>query len=251
MPTARQRVEARILDALITRLAKKHAHSIARVISESMKDAASSFEKTGNTAHVAMAVATHEGGIQKAIEAAWADGGGAAGKLTAGKLKANCKRETKASQSTFAEAATTYMRRYAGERIRSIQGTTLDDITRIINDGFAQGYGVDKIARNIRAAAPSISRTRASIIARTETHAGANVGAFAGADSIGVPMKKIWITTEDDRTRESHAAADGQEIDMDGMFTVGSDSMKFPGDASASPENVINCRCAAIYEAAE
>lgn len=216
-----------------------------------MKDAAEAFQKTGNTANAAIAVNAYQGAIQKNLESAWADGGKAAGKLTAGKLKACRRMETKAVESVFSDAALAYMRANALSRVVSIQGTTFDDVQRIINQGFAEGYGVDKIARAITRAAPSIARTRASLIARTETHAGANVGAFAGAESIGVKMKKIWITVEDDRTREEHSLADGQEVDMQGQFVVGSDMMMFPGDATASPGNVINCRCTAIYEATE
>ena len=251
MATARQKAEARVLDAMITRLARKHALNIGRTIAKDMKAAAQAFEARGNLADAALAVDKGKGAMTKALEASWADGGKAAGTLTAGKLKAHCKREVKAVADTFASAAITYMRANALGRIASIQGTTFDDVKRIVEQGFSEGYAVSKIARNITQAAPSVSRSRATIIARTETHAGANVGAFEGAASIGVPMRKVWVAVEDDRTREEHSRADGQEIDMDGMFTVGSDSMKFPGDASASPENVINCRCAAIYEAAE
>lgn len=237
---------------MITRLAKKHALNIGRTIATEMKDAAASFEATGDMATAALAVNAYNGAMTKAVEAAWVDGGEAVGKMTAGKLKAHRPGlERKAVQTEFGKAALAYMRMHALGRIRSIQGTTLDDVKRVVEQGFAEGASVGKIASAIRKVAPVIARSRAEVIARTETHGGANAGAYEGAASIGVKMRKVWVASADERTREEHAAADGQEIDMEGSFVVGSESMKFPGDATASPGNVINCRCAAIYEAAE
>jgi hypothetical protein len=39
------------------------------------------------------------------------------------------------------------------------------------------------------------------------------------ADNLGMTIKKVWISTLDDKTRDDHTEMDGQEADADGMFT--------------------------------
>lgn len=60
-------------------------------------------------------------------------------------------------------------------------------------------------------------------------------------------LVKIWISTNDDRTREAHRLADKQVVDYDEKFSVGGEKLDWPVvDPNASPGNVINCRCFAI-----
>ena len=65
---------------------------------------------------------------------------------------------------------------------------------------------------------------------------------------LGVKMTKNWVATEDDRTRETHAAADGQTVKLDADFEVGDAELEFPSDPNGPPEEVINCRCAVTYD---
>ena len=49
---------------------------------------------------------------------------------------------------------------------------------------------------------------------------------------------------------EDHVSVDGVKVGLDDLFLVssrhGEDRMMYPGDATASPENLINCRCTII-----
>jgi len=62
-------------------------------------------------------------------------------------------------------------------------------------------------------------------------------------------MKK-WVTQLDSRVRSAHANAHGQRVTVDRPFTVGGQSLNFPGDTSlgATIGNVINCRCSVAYD---
>ena len=53
----------------------------------------------------------------------------------------------------------------------------------------------------------------------------------------------------DEKTRETHAMADGQKVDIDTPFIVGDSLMMFPTDTSlgATPQEIINCRCIMKY----
>lgn len=65
---------------------------------------------------------------------------------------------------------------------------------------------------------------------------------------LGFDMWKEWIATGDNRTREEHANANGQQVPADQPFIVGGEELMYPGDVSlgASPENIVNCRCTMI-----
>lgn len=60
---------------------------------------------------------------------------------------------------------------------------------------------------------------------------------------------KTWKTVGDEKVRRHHADADFQKRNVKDPFTVGGESLQYPGDTSlgATLGNTINCRCAAIY----
>ena len=56
-------------------------------------------------------------------------------------------------------------------------------------------------------------------------------------------LEKVWIATNDEKTRPSHVEAHGQRVPLDALFAVGLDDLEYPGDPNGSPEEIINCRC--------
>ncbi len=166
----------------------------------------------------------------------------------------------KKSEEQFEDTWTTYMNNYAqtvaGKRITSITEETkriiLKFIQAEIDNGVNEGLGTDEIARNIQKSllenGLNIARWRAQMIARTEVVGASNVGAMEGARSLGQPMQKIWIATRDNRTRDAHASAEGLTVELSDKFDVGGELLDCPGDASGSPENIINCRCAVAFK---
>ena len=61
-------------------------------------------------------------------------------------------------------------------------------------------------------------------------------------------MMKEWVSSFDDRTRDDHAAASGQQVKFEEPFIVGGDRMMHPADSSmgASSANIVNCRCSSF-----
>lgn len=61
---------------------------------------------------------------------------------------------------------------------------------------------------------------------------------------------KKWITVGDDKVRPAHMAVNGITVGSDEFFIVKNEQLRHPGDrqSGASLENVINCRCTALYE---
>ncbi|MEU0770655.1 hypothetical protein [Streptomyces albogriseolus] len=98
-------------------------------------------------------------------------------------------------------------------------------------------------------------RSEATSTAVTETTNAESAGAYdAGQtseqDTGRQAAMKRWVALRDPDTghfdenvRLAHREADGQEVPLDAPFIVGGESLRYPGDPSGSPGNVINCRC--------
>lgn len=112
--------------------------------------------------------------------------------------------------------------------------------------GILQGESVDKIAKRIE---PIMDNNAAAAVrnARTMVTGAENLGrqdSYQALQDDGVIMKKVWIATADERTRESHLVMDGQEVDIDEPFITGDGAqINYPGDPTADPGEVYNCRC--------
>jgi hypothetical protein len=94
-------------------------------------------------------------------------------------------------------------------------------------------------------------RNRARTVARTETMAAVNGGAWRGAQlealERGDPAPfKVWLSTDDDRTRPTHKAADGQRTLLTEPFVVGGARLMYPGDPTGPAAEVIQCRCTVL-----
>lgn len=144
-----------------------------------------------------------------------------------------------------------WVRKHAAKKVSEVAKTTKTRIANAIERGVDEDQTTAQIARRIRDEVGGMSRSRARTIARTETHAAVGssqqIEMTAVAEENDLKLKKTWTSTEDDTTRETHIEADGQTVDLDDTFTVGDDELLFPGDPDGSPEEVINCRCIAIY----
>lgn len=142
-----------------------------------------------------------------------------------------------------------YMDEHTAELVVGISDTTRDRIAGIIIRGQEDGKSVEDIAQDIvDQTAGEIGLSRARTIARTETHAAAMYGQQATAEASPLDWRKVWLATEDHRTRPTHAEANGQAVALDQPFEVGDAELMYPGDMDGPAKEVINCRCVALYE---
>ena len=65
------------------------------------------------------------------------------------------------------------------------------------------------------------------------------------SEAMGNKHTKIWRTSGDNRVRDSHAAIDGEEVDINALFSNG---LKRPKDPNGRPEEVYNCRCTILWD---
>ena len=111
--------------------------------------------------------------------------------------------------------------------------------------GILQGESMDKIAKRIMNV-QEMNKTQAIRSARTIVTGAENKGrqdSYARAEADGIILQKEWISTNDSRTRHSHAALDGAIVDQDKKFDNG---LMYPGDPSGRPEETWNCRCTLV-----
>ena len=115
-----------------------------------------------------------------------------------------------------------------------------------ITQGLLQGESIPKIAKRMQRVT-NMDRSAAIRNARTAMTGAQNGGRFDAmkrAQERGIAMKKGWLATLDGRTRDSHAAMDGEEVELDEEFSNG---LMFPGDANGEPSEVYNCRCRMVH----
>jgi SPP1 gp7 family putative phage head morphogenesis protein len=123
---------------------------------------------------------------------------------------------------------------------KEITDTTQDKLRKTLKEAIDEGESIDQVEKRIGDVFDIAVGSRTEMIARTETISASNAGSLAAYEQSGVVEKKEWLATQDDRTRESHLAVDGETVGIDERFSNG---LLFPGDPSGSADEVIQCRC--------
>lgn len=139
-----------------------------------------------------------------------------------------------------------------GNRLVRLPDEVYALIVREVETGVALGDSIPDIAARVQSVLTATGSeywpNRARTVARTETMAAVNAGAYAGAlrdaEERGDPAPfKVWLATDDTRTRPTHHEADGQRTLLTEPFRVGGAQLLYPGDPRGPAQEVINCRC--------
>ena len=137
-------------------------------------------------------------------------------------------------------------------RKRDVDGKKLEAwntkvIANAVSQAIIQGESIDQLSERI-ARDTSIQAGRSSLLyARTAMTAAQNAGRverMKEAEEMGIKIQKQWIATLDGRTRHTHAAQDGDVVDLDEEFGNG---LMYPGDPDGDPKETYNCRCTLAY----
>jgi HK97 family phage portal protein len=149
----------------------------------------------------------------------------------------------------FREEFDRFIEQESGTKIKGINKTTLTDVRKQLALGAAEGEGMDQLAKRIDGFLDKIIPHRAEVVARTEVINASNAASDFAAKASTVVKRKEWISTRDDRIRDTHKEADEQVVPVDDPFTVGGFKLQWPGDSSlgAPAEEVIQCRCTVGY----
>jgi HK97 family phage portal protein len=146
------------------------------------------------------------------------------------------------------------------ESYSMISKTTTKQIIEKIESGMTEGQTVTQITQGIIQNFKEVTYNRARVIARTETLTAVSIGqqsAIKNAAKIIPDAKKVWISANDKRTRDSHGDKDGLHGDVVGINekfrTKSGVELSIPRDPKVKthPEEIIQCRCTVAIVAPE
>lgn len=145
-----------------------------------------------------------------------------------------------------------FLQKYIGEQVTDVLDTTKKEVRSIVANGLSSNASTDDIARALKGkyrewygqSGTAFDSSRAYTIARTEVHSLAGFAQHEAAAQTGVLLFKEWVATQDGRTRESHAAMNGETVPMEEAYSNG---LMQPGDPDGDPSQVIQCRCNEVY----
>jgi HK97 family phage portal protein len=132
-----------------------------------------------------------------------------------------------------------WIKKHAGESVTSILATNLDDVNAIILEGTVNELSATQIAKSLREFYLDRSPYKAMRVARTEVAQAAGFAQHESAKEAGW-TKHSWLSSRDDRVRDSHQEIDGEEQPIGEPYSNG---LMFPGDPSGDPDETIMCRC--------
>lgn len=237
----RRRARARELVRLQGAQERAFAAQLVNTLRTIAKGAARAYEAGGEGEAVAHLRASRPG-----LQTALAVHLNRVARVFADNVLTSIRKAAAAKDRAFERTVRTFVERQSFTRADNITEASVRRLQSILADAIDEGMTTSEIAGEIRTVIGSASR--ASLIARTETHTAASAGMDLQAQATGLDLTRVWQATEDERTRPSHAEADQQKRKMGEPFLVGGAHLSYPGDPSGPPGEIINCRCVLLYE---
>jgi SPP1 gp7 family putative phage head morphogenesis protein len=139
---------------------------------------------------------------------------------------------------------TKYVGRHSAVFVTQVSETTKEAIRSALSQGLIEGESIPDLAARISDSG-AFKRSRAELIARTETTAAANESSVAALldyqeSNPGVRFEVEWLTAGDNRVRDEHAELDGARVEIGQPFANG---LYAPGEP--------NCRCTLLEHMVE
>jgi hypothetical protein len=142
-----------------------------------------------------------------------------------------------------------YFNTIGGQHIKDINDTSLKRIQEAFrtaldnNEGFR---GAEK--RLIKEV--GMNKTRARLIARTESVMVTNAAKFTQSELLPILMEKTWLHDHPKNPRSWHVSLNRKTIDLDKKFNmINGIKMKHPGDPAGGVQNNANCKCTMLTKA--
>lgn len=136
-----------------------------------------------------------------------------------------------------------FSKKVMAQKVTNVTQTTKNTINKIIVKGQASGTNIKEIAKEITEKVKGMEKTRAMVIARTETAMTSTTTYLEGLIKAGLP--KTWRHVGGGKTdRPTHLALDNVTIeDASEPFSNG---MMCPHDLNADVSELIRCHCELI-----
>ncbi len=138
--------------------------------------------------------------------------------------------------------AVSFLKDYGAEQVKLIDGTTKDDMRRLLVTAADEGRSYTWLARQIRGQYQDYTKHRSELIAVTELGNAYQEGLLAtvqDASTLGLTFEKQWFTSGDDRVSDGCRA--NQAV---GWIAL---NEAFPS-SHMRPLRFPSCRCACLYQ---
>ena len=209
---------------------------------------------TQDNAETVLGLAIKEKDIKKALYKVHYTIGMDAGKTELrriAELEKSVKRIKRNTYPLFSEAfqlfLNDYFNTYGGSHITLLTETYIASVVSEMKKSTPDAETIYEVRDRIYKAvnSPNFYKWQAMRIARTETTMAVNAATEIGGTFSVFVMEKKWITRMDGKERQSHLEANGDRVALNGVFEVGGEKMKYPGDRTngATATNIVNCRC--------
>lgn len=143
---------------------------------------------------------------------------------------------------------TEYFNTIGGQHIKDISETTLKRVQSAFQTALDNNEGFRGAERRLIKEV-GMSRTRARMIARTESLMITNKAKYEQSELLSIQMEKEWRHNTKSNYREWHFKYNGTKKDFEDTFTLRGVKMKYPGDPNGGAINNVNCRCIMITRA--
>ncbi len=120
------------------------------------------------------------------------------------------------------------------------------NIKNEVAKGIIKGDSVDDIAKRLAKEMPDRNEALLQTHARTMVNSAQNQGRLQRmyeARKMGLDVQKRWMAALDAKTRYTHALLDGVTKELEEPFEIEGYKIMEPGDPTAHPSLVYNCRC--------
>lgn len=131
---------------------------------------------------------------------------------------------------------------------QEVMETLTDDTIPYIRTAHEEGLGIDETAQQVNDELfdGRLQDHVAERNARTATISSSNAGTHSAYEEADPVVGEEWIATSDNRTRDTHRAANGQVVAIGEEFVVGGHSAQYPGAPTLPIEELANCRCTTV-----
>jgi hypothetical protein len=141
-----------------------------------------------------------------------------------------------------------------GTAISEITETTRGEVRAIMARALKEGLSIPATADFLRMSMRDLSRSRARMIAITETSRLVHGAALATLRIVsrvtGDKFSKRWLTAAgaEHPRHDKYDGLDGQTVALNDPFDVGGYPADHPGDPNLPPDESIACRCTVVFE---
>jgi hypothetical protein len=141
-----------------------------------------------------------------------------------------------------------YFNTIGGQHIKDINATSLKRIQSAFQTALENNEGFRGAERRLIKEV-GMSKTRARMIARTESLMVTNAAKYTQSDLMPIEMEKTWRHDHPKMPRDWHIGLSGITIDLNEKFNADGTLMKHPGDPNGGAKNNINCKCTMLTKA--